>query len=400
MSVVENFCEIFIEEDIRVIISEYDTFRQKAILKEGLYLELKEGLGEYYNHNKAREEWKNQVYQKFAELVTVCERYKRKGIELERSRELNETLINAFIVDPIDEILKNSEWKLDVKIKYAMIHLLLDVIYSYCDPFRKIHFSAVVCDKIVNMGKMSPEIKDFYGKEAEEDIVAYVLCTIEFICKKEKRDVKGYIQEISNKLTQRFSKEFCGKLLELYREQELEWNCKKSQGVKVVNLAEESYGQTKSYEQRKTSEKEEKTEEKEQKEQKEQKEDRIKYLVIALCAIITAVILLTAGIWIGKSKNTGTKDIAELQTRIEQLEESEQKQSEQIQDLKNSLLNLEMEINMLTTDETGTNENIDGNISENNEETGNSEIENLGIEDTSEKSSESTGLTSKPVQEN
>ena len=393
MSAVEIFCETFIEKDIRLIIDKYDAFRQKAILEEGLYLDLKEELEGFYNHYKARDEWKNQVYQKFAELVTVCEGYKKRGIELERSRELNEKLINTFIIDPIDEILGNLEWQSDIKIKYGMIHLLLDVIYSYCDPVRKMHFSAVVCDKIADMGEQNPEIKRFYGKEAEENIVAYALDTIEFICKKEKRDVKDYIQQISNTLTQRFSKEFCGKLLELYREQETERNRKKGQGMKVVNLAEESYEQTKIYGQTNSYPKDEKIEEKEQ---KEQKENRIKYLLIILSGIIAAVVLLTAGIWIGKNKNTKTQENTELQKRIELLEEQQKQQSEQIKTLKDIVESLEVELRMLEQEDIDIGEIKDIEINPTEPENG--EIENLdninNIEEPSEKESESTGLTS------
>ena len=310
MQTAKDFSNLFIDGYIYEIIEGYEEFRKEAIRKpekfETLYKQLKTVAFE--------EQWKENVYEKFSLLLNICKRYQDKGLEYARD-ELNECM-NSFIIEPIEYISGKTQWMDDFDIRYKMLYLMLDIIYAYSDKKRNLHFSAVVWNKISDMGNHSSDVRDFYGRV---DIVGYALDTLSI--KYRDQNLETMIREIRCELNNNFSKDFCQHLLnkiQLEKTGHKGNSTASSRNVNTINQTQEDALTLSST--------------------KKKKRETDGFLVF--CMIIIILIALLSGVLIGSILDIGDLGMSNSKKVI-------QEQEEEIQSLNSEIRELERELREL-----------------------------------------------------
>lgn len=234
----EYFGKIFLEEDdIDKILEEYTKFWKKNICNCNKYIELSYILNSHRDF-LIRGSWKEFVCNSFLDLMDLCKNGETEKIS-NRQNLINK--IYSLLVDNKQKISGKFEYMRNIKIRFALLDLMLDVICSYSSRDHKILYPAIIYDMICSLNKESSDFCEFYGDLAAAEIVKHTRNMLYLFSYSEKEDFKKWIQDFLRSNDKKLLIDFSKRLLEeepdfSIREETMKKKYNKKQGVMMAGL--------------------------------------------------------------------------------------------------------------------------------------------------------------------
>lgn len=214
--VIDDFYNVFIERDYITTIEQYSVFSREAI-KDSQYF------AEWITKSiRVDNLGKDYIYKDFF-VKTAAEINNRLIVDCNPVKE-RQDLIDCIgeHVSEYFKLLYGNKVYGDNTSRFAILHLMIDMFFAYSDITNKIRWSAMLYKLLSDWNNQnSDEFNQFYGEDAEEDIIDYTLQNIKMLSNNavewlEQTDIlnisqkKKYVADFRSKLLERKKGELSG----------------------------------------------------------------------------------------------------------------------------------------------------------------------------------------------
>ena len=166
---IKKLLDVFLHKKYLAIPKQYDDFKEYAIKDSDNYLEWTNLA--YANQN----EWKNDAKKRlvYNTIFNMTEALQKDCNQPDCKQNLINT-IGAQIGDAYEQLCTLQEVYKDKNSRFLILHIIIDTIFAFSAPVEKIQWSAMFYNLMCRWNlENSEEFSDFYGVDAEEEIVDY-----------------------------------------------------------------------------------------------------------------------------------------------------------------------------------------------------------------------------------
>lgn len=216
----------------------YDAFRKEAVLDYGLYIECEERLQEKADKLNKKEQNKNKLDEiklGICSTFTYMREVLKKDLEIVENRQ---DLIDIMgeRVSRTYEVLNECAEKKKASVRFLHIHIILDMCFA-CFQYKgnrygyisRLHLPAMFYDLLCNWNKeqrenaerktgtderyrkKAKEFLEFYGRDAEEEVLNYTCQNVKIFCS-QGQDTTKFLTKCKDATDKRYVSEFVDKL--------------------------------------------------------------------------------------------------------------------------------------------------------------------------------------------
>lgn len=164
----EAFVQVLLEQkDLSEIVKQYDDLRASAVINSDEYDEVITLLCEKKQGWWGNQEEKYYIHETMSEVSTLLNEDVQNGEVLQRLIDFVGEKCECWI-----QVAENEKWRNNSKIRYFLLHLVIDLVFSYREESQWIKLSAMLYD-LMRQWNQENNFAEFYGDSAEEAIVSY-----------------------------------------------------------------------------------------------------------------------------------------------------------------------------------------------------------------------------------
>lgn len=196
------------------VASAYETFRKNSVLEKINYeqfISRLEGKRKNWKENSEK-----QLKDYVLELLSNMKKILIKGYP-ENDVNVRQKLINIMGEKVSQAVqINDQDGKMisEPGIKYFGLHLIIDMLFVYCDDFYSIMALAMLYDLMCDWNKTAvEEFRRYYGTEGEEEIIVYTYRDVELISGARGIVPEQWLKYIEGKLNKQYVIDFYKKLL-------------------------------------------------------------------------------------------------------------------------------------------------------------------------------------------